>query len=74
MNREDKYHLSAVTVITSLIANFIHGRSVTRQKHFALRKFWKSKILKSGFWQYRRLKRRIIAVLKVKQSAAGENF
>ena len=37
VSREDNYHLSSVTVITSLIANFIHGRSVTRRKHFALR-------------------------------------
>ena len=46
MSREDNYHLSSVTVVTSLIANFIHGRSVTRRKHFALRKFWKIKVLK----------------------------
>ena len=40
MSREDNYHLSSVTVIASLTANNIHGRSVTRQKHFALRKLW----------------------------------
>ena len=50
MSREDNYHLSSVTVITSLIANFIHDyNSVTRRKHFALRKFWKTKVLRSGF-------------------------
>ena len=49
MSREDNYYLSSVTVITSLIANFIHDRSVSRRKHFALRKFWKIKVLRSGF-------------------------
>ena len=61
MSREDNYHLSSVTVITSLIANFIHGRSVTRRKHFALRKFWKIKVFMSGFCNIT-LKRRTITV------------
>ena len=57
MNREDNYHLSSVTVITSLIANFIHGRSVTRQKQFALRKCWKIKGLQEWFLAIQNLKK-----------------
>ena len=40
VSRKDNYHLLPDTVITSLIVNFIHGRRVTRRKHFALRKLW----------------------------------
>ena len=43
VSRKGNYHLLPDTVITSLIVNFIHGRSVTRRKHFALRKLWKLK-------------------------------
>ena len=49
MSREDNSRLSSVTVITSLIANLIHGRSVTHRKHFELRKCWKVKVLRSIF-------------------------